>query len=316
MKKLAAGLLVLLLAISMVNTAAAEVRIPAVYIALGDSLAAGQTPESEIDTGYADLIAQELGRNQPVAMFSKDLAFPGFTTGDVLERVKEEEAQELLASANIITLSAGANDLLRLVQANPADGSLQFQRIQTDFALNGARQNISDILKELNDAAPDADIYVMGYYFAYPHARESQKEGIAEQLKILNEILKNESEKADAIFVPVDEAFGEDATSKVPNPDDVHPNIEGYQAMANQFLAQYRTGWSIEDRELPAPNPISFEEIMQGQERQEGNPIEPAEETDETPEQDAAEMEDDSSAGLLPDFKSGYLALRTVLPII
>ncbi|HSJ37972.1 MAG TPA: GDSL-type esterase/lipase family protein [Planococcus sp. (in: firmicutes)] len=316
MKKLAAGLLVLLLAISMVNTAAAEVRIPAVYIALGDSLAAGQTPESQIDTGYADLIAQELGRNQPVAMFSKDLAFPGFTTGDVLERVKEEEAQELLATANIITLSAGANDLLRLVQANPADGSLQFQRIQTDFALNGARQNISDILKELNDAAPDADIYVMGYYFAYPHARESQKEGIAEQLKILNEILKNESEKADAIFVPVDEAFGEDATSKVPNPDDVHPNIEGYQAMANQFLAQYRTGWSIEDRELPAPNPISFEEIMQGQERQEGNPIEPAEETDETPEQDAAEMEDDSSAGLLPDFKSGYLALRTVLPII
>ena len=319
MKKLAAGLLGLLFAISMVDSASAEVRIPAVYIALGDSLAAGQTPESQIDTGYADLIAQELGRNQPIAAFSKDLAFPGFTTGDVLERVKEEETQELLASANIITLSAGANDLLRLVQANPADGSLQFQRIQSDFALNGARQNISEILNELDDAAPDADIYVMGYYFAYPHARESQKEGFAEQLQILNEILKNEAQKVGAIFVSVDGAFGEDATSKVPNPDDVHPNIKGYQAMANQFFEQYQSGWTIDDQELPEPDPVSFEDIMQGQDQQNGNTSEPDEETGETPEtpeQDAEAMDDDSSAHLLPDLKSDYLALRTVLSIV
>ena len=163
MKKSAAILLALFMALSIVNTAAAEVKIPAVYIALGDSLAAGQTPDSQIDSGYADLIAQELGRNQPVALFSKDLAFPGFTTADVLERVNEDEAQELLASANIITLSAGANDLLRLVQANPGDGSLQFQRIQSDFALNKARKNIAAILEALNEAAPNADVYVMGY---------------------------------------------------------------------------------------------------------------------------------------------------------
>lgn len=316
MKRTTAIFLALLLAISIANTATAEVRIPAVYIALGDSLAAGQTPESEIDTGYADLIAQELGRNQPVALFSKDLAFPGFTTADVLERVKEEEAQELLASANIITLSAGANDLLRLVQANPVDGSLQFQRIQSDFALNGARENVNAILNELTIAAPDADIYVMGYYFAYPHARESQKEGIAERLQILNEILKIEAEGAGAIFVSVEEAFGENATSKVPNPGDVHPNFEGYQAMANQFLEQYRTGWKIDDNELPEPNPVSFEEIMQGQDQQEGNNAELDEAAEETPEQDAVESEDDSSARMLPDLKSGYLALRTVLPII
>lgn len=312
MKKTVAGLLVLLLAISLANTAAAAVRIPAVYIALGDSLAAGQTPDSQIDTGYADLIAQELGRNQPVAVFSKDLAFPGFATADVLDRVREDTTKELLASANIITLSAGANDLLRLVQASPADGSLQFQRIQSDFALNQARQNISEILTELTAVAPDADIYVMGYYFAYPHARDSQKEGIAEQLQILNTILENEAQKADAIFVPVDEAFGQDATSKVPNPGDVHPNFEGYQTMANQFFAKYRNGWRVEDREIPAPAPVTFEEILQQQDEQNaGDP-----ETAEPSEPNAAEVEDDSAAMLLPDLKSGYLALRTGLPIL
>lgn len=312
MKKTVAGLLVLLLAISLANTAAAAVRIPAVYIALGDSLAAGQTPDSQIDTGYADLIAQELGRNQPVAVFSKDLAFPGFATADVLDRVREDTTKELLASANIITLSVGANDLLRLVQASPADGSLQFQRIQSDFALNQARQNISEILTELTAVAPDADIYVMGYYFAYPHARDSQKEGIAEQLQILNTILENEAQKADAIFVPVDEAFGQDATSKVPNPGDVHPNFEGYQTMANQFFAKYRNGWRVEDREIPAPAPVTFEEILQQQDEQNaGDP-----ETAGPSEPNAAEVEDDSAAMLLPDLKSGYLALRTVLSIL
>ena len=34
-----------------------------VYIALGDSLAAGQTPNRAIDTGYTDLIAQKLTTN-------------------------------------------------------------------------------------------------------------------------------------------------------------------------------------------------------------------------------------------------------------
>lgn len=316
MKKTAATLLAMTLSISMVNTAAAEVKIPAAYIALGDSLAAGQTPESQIDTGYADLIAEELSRNQPVALFSKDLAFPGFTTADVLERVEEEATQELLASANIITLSAGANDLLRLVQANPADGSLQFLRIQSDFALNKARRNISDILSGLNEAAPNADIYVMGYYFAYPHARESQKEGIAEQVGILNRILKNEAEKAGAIFVSVDEAFGENAVSKVPNPGDVHPNFEGYQAMANEFLAEYRKGWVVEDHELPEPNPVSFEEILQGQEDQESGNSQSDSVSVEPSATDIEESENDQSVQLLPNLKSGYLALRTILPII
>lgn len=246
--------------------AAAEIQLPAAYVALGDSLAAGQTPNSEIDAGYADLIAQELARQQPVAFFSKDLAFPGFTTEDVLERVKSEEAKDLLASANIITLSAGANDLLRLVQADSEQGSLAFPQIQADFALNNARENLDEILAELKKRAPDADVYVMGYYFAYPHARESQKAGTAKQLDLLNVILKQSAEKAGAVFVPVQGAFGNDSVDKVPNAADVHPNFKGYQAMANAFLDSYQKGWKVENRELPKAAPLSFEEITAQQE--------------------------------------------------
>lgn len=106
------------------------------YVAIGDSLAAGQTPYKEIDVGYSDLIAMKLSSIGQLSFYTKELAFPGFTTADVLERIRTEEAQNLLANATLITVSAGgANDLLRLVQVNPnadlsfftASGRLRFK---------------------------------------------------------------------------------------------------------------------------------------------------------------------------------------------
>jgi lysophospholipase L1-like esterase len=214
----------------------AQVFGPISYVALGDSLAAGQTPKREIDTGYSDLIAQEIGRNQPLAFYSKDLAFPGFTTTDVLERVQSNDAKSLLQNANVITISAGANDLLRLIKADAKSGSLTFQQIPADYSLNGVRKNMVTILSELKKIAPKAQVYVVGYYFAYPHARDSQKTGTAQQLDRLNEILAKVAKEADVQFVSVDAAFGDSATGKVPNPADVHPNVEGYRAMANSFF--------------------------------------------------------------------------------
>ncbi|WP_142829859.1 SGNH/GDSL hydrolase family protein [Planococcus soli] len=283
--------------------AQAELQIPAAYIAIGDSLAAGQTPDRQIDAGYADLIAQELSRNQPVAYYSKNLAFPGFTTTDVLESIQSDEAEEVLSSANLITVSAGANDLLRLVQNDSAQGSLVFQQVQVDFALNEARKNMDLILAELAEQSPDATVYVMGYYFAYPHVRESQKNGTAKQLDRLNEILQRSAEKAGAVFVSVDQPFGANAVDKVPNPSDVHPNAAGYQAMANAFFTEYQEGWTVEDLELPPPNPLSFEEIMEAQDQDE---------------QEASESNDAEETAQRPSSGSptGYFALREAMPYL
>lgn len=233
------------------------------YVALGDSLAAGQTPYREIDTGYSDLIAQEISRNQPLAFYSKDLAFPGFTTADVLARVQSKEAKFLLANANVITISAGANDLLRFIQVDEKSGSLSFQQIPADYSLNKARENMIVLLSELKKIAPKAQVYVMGYYFAYPHVRDSQKIGIGIQLNKLNTILALVAKEAGVSFVSVDKAIGQSAKDMLPNPSDVHPNIEGYRAMANSFLSVYSNGSSqVTKFEIPKANPISFEELL------------------------------------------------------
>lgn len=294
-------MLIIMLLISGAASSQAAVQAPVKYVAIGDSLAAGQTPSSEIDAGYADMISMELARHQSVALYTKDLAFPGFTTGDVLDRIKSAEVQDELKEANLITVSAGANDLLKLVSADEADGSLAFAQIQVDFALNGARKNLEKILEELKQRAPGADVYVMGYYFAYPHARESQKEGTALQLDRLNEILETTAEDNDAKFVSVDEEFGDNAIGKIPNPADVHPNLNGYQAMANAFLDVYQQGWKVEDGEVPEANPVSFEEIREAQEEEE-----------EESSEDLAESSAAAHPARLKTF--GFLALREVIP--
>lgn len=279
-----------------INTSA-QVFGPVSYVALGDSLAAGQTPNREIDTGYSDLIAQEIARNQPLAFYSKELAFPGFTSADVLKRVQSKEAKPLLQSANVITISAGANDLLRLIQADERSGSLSFQQIPVDHSLNTVRKNMQTMLSDLKKIAPKAQVYVMGYYFAYPHARNSQKGGTARQLDLLNEILAKVAKDAGAQFVPVDPTFG-DSVEKVPSPDDVHPNVEGYRAMANSFLNVYAKGaMQVMQSEIPIANPLTFEEIMQVQ-------------------SESTVTEDDSAVLPSSFLKVEYLAISEIKPIL
>ncbi len=253
------------------------------YVALGDSLAAGQTPYQQIDAGYSDLIAMKLKQSGQLTAYTKELAFPGFTTADVLERIQSAGAQELLAEATLITVSAGANDLLRLVQANPNAGTLAYSQLQTDYALNIARKNWMAILEELAVRAPQAKVYVMGYYFAYPAVHATQKEGTNAQLVKLNAILQQQAEHAGAVYVDVYDAFGLNAINYLPNHTDVHPNIEGYRQMANAFLQAYSGGHAltIAPAELPKPNPLSFEEILRQQasveaEEQQASPSQPS----------------------------------------
>ena len=51
-----------------------EAKGSEVYIAIGDSLAAGQTPNRAIDAGYTDLIAQELTTNGPASFLFKSIS--------------------------------------------------------------------------------------------------------------------------------------------------------------------------------------------------------------------------------------------------
>ena len=140
MKKWFVAIVILLLPFS---TLSVEARSQEVYIAIGDSLAAGQTPNRAIDAGYADLIAQEVNTFPSACLLFESISFSWIYYCRCLSTVQTDEAKELLKNATLVTISAGANDLLRLVQVNPANGTLSYQQIPADFALNNVRKNIA-----------------------------------------------------------------------------------------------------------------------------------------------------------------------------
>lgn len=242
-----------------------------VYIALGDSIAAGQTPYSEIDAGYTDFIALQLMRHGKLIEFSKELAFPGYRVENVIETVQSEKAEQLLKEATLITVSAGANNLLPLISHNPQQGTLTFSQLNANFALNEVRIQMQELMALIREKAPKANIYVIGYYFPYVSVHEEQQQGAKKALQLLNDILKQESERAGHTFVDVYEAFDEKQASYLPNVRDVHPNQLGYRIIANEMLKYYSgdDSLTLSIEAMPEPNPKTFEEILQLQQNEE-----------------------------------------------
>lgn len=234
------------------------------YIALGDSLAAGQTPYTQIDAGYTDFIALQLKRFGKLASFSKELSFPGYRVEEVMDSIESQQAKRLLEKATLITISAGANNLLPLISHKATAGTLTFNPLSANFALNEVRIQMKELLSQVQNKAPNASVYVMGYYFPYTSVHEEQKNGAANALKKLNAILEQVAHEAGANFVDVYHLFDKKSPQFLPNVADVHPNQQGYRIMANAMLAMYSKSPNLQlaKEDMPLPNPLTFEEIL------------------------------------------------------
>ena len=113
------------------NVHAQEKNEPLHYLALGDSLAAGMNENYEIGYGYADFIALNYIDKEYSVQFNKGFSFPGYTTVNVLEDIQSNVTRSIhdlngpsqteitlhkaIEQADLITLSAGANDVLKHV---------------------------------------------------------------------------------------------------------------------------------------------------------------------------------------------------------
>ncbi|MDP4084149.1 MAG: GDSL-type esterase/lipase family protein [Bacillota bacterium] len=85
------------------------------YVALGDSLSVG-VGSSFFSTGfvqrYRRMAELELEDQMMVHVFAR----PGLLTKDILDEMNEEFVKEAIAEANIITITAGENDLIQAVR--------------------------------------------------------------------------------------------------------------------------------------------------------------------------------------------------------
>lgn len=204
------------------------------YVALGDSLAAGRTPYRLEQDGYVDYLASRFDQSQ----FNVELAnygMSGYRTTHIVNELlnplnpKYTSIRESIRNAELVTIDIGANDLLAKlaeIQQNPA---------VAPSVLTGIGENLYAILREIDSINPDTKVYVMGYYNPFPHYPEEQQTALLPLLDALNQTIQSVAMMNGDIFVPTAKVIEKHEKEYLPNPYDIHLNLEGYQVVAKEF---------------------------------------------------------------------------------
>ncbi|MFC4771347.1 SGNH/GDSL hydrolase family protein [Enterococcus hermanniensis] len=224
------------------------------FVAVGDSLTEGVGDETK-SGGYVPLVANALQQKYELNSVEKDnYGISGERSDQILKRVKKDkDLRNSLASADIITMTVGGNDLFQAFQKHlNAKSAKQF-----DSSIKKYGKYVEDILAEMRELNSAAPIYVVGiynpYYMNFPDitAMQTVVDNWNKQTKNLT------SDTTNCYFVPVNDLLykgiesetsdstkssntsdSSSTTTETKNnvlydEDNFHPNNLGYQLMAN-----------------------------------------------------------------------------------
>ena len=207
-----------------------------VYVALGDSIAAGT---GATDGGYPARVAEELGDIE-----LESLAVPGHTTQDLIDH-QLAPALDLLESRDVglVTLTIGGNDLFQYAAdadcvEDPADEDCPLRR-----GLTQVEQRLDLVLRRLREADGDAVIVVQLYpnlFSGTGHMFERQADTA---FALLNDVIAETARRHDAVLADPRAAFrgrGDELSHLLDPTPDAHPNDAGYEAIAAAFLQALR----------------------------------------------------------------------------
>lgn len=130
-------------------------------VTIGDSFAYGAGDESG-EGGIAGRLDDELHALGITNARTTNLGVNGAQTGDVITRLKHERVRKVLASADAIVLSIGANDLFRSSHSRE-------EILRAPFALaERILDRIQKIVAELHAISPRVRVLLLGGYNPVP----------------------------------------------------------------------------------------------------------------------------------------------------
>jgi lysophospholipase L1-like esterase len=196
-------------------------------LVLGDSLSHGTGDPT--GRGYAADVATSLGRRGPVQ--TVNLAVAGAESSDLRRLVESSNVSSLAASADVILLSIGGNDLSHSVAGVDAPTE----------ALSGiaaarlrVAENLRAILASLRAANPSAPIRVLGLYQPFTGAGRDARIGESIVLSWSNLVAEISLGYGNVTVVSVFDLFAGRPDRLAT--DRFHPNRDGYRAIADRVL--------------------------------------------------------------------------------
>lgn len=205
------------------------------YIALGDSLAEGMNPYGEVGYSYTDYFADYLNKNNKLSFYTKKHTKSGYTTTDV---IKELEINNLLKKdlreSDLVTISIGANDFLNSINIK----NLNINEIlKLKDKVIPILPNIDNCIKEIRKYAKE-DIIIIGYYNPIPFFFNTSGSDLDTLFAYIDNEYQKIANKYDCIYISLYQLFKSDS-SLLPNPADIHPNLEGYEKISEMIIENY-----------------------------------------------------------------------------
>jgi lysophospholipase L1-like esterase len=232
------------------------------YIALGDSLSAGNGASDRSTTAFVPLVHQALGANVDLL----NLGVPGHTSQDLIvgqldravSEIQKRKADSVPSNdVVVVTLEIGGNNLLDLFFDLVLPGTCPNVEagLKNDRCVSALRSKLNEyepdlklILQRLHEADPNLPIFLMTLYNPFSGKGQALDRLIELALEGepgspfpegLHDIIRAQAKESGAHLADVYPHF-EGKGNEYMASDLIHPNDKGYRVMADAVIASMR----------------------------------------------------------------------------
>ncbi|WP_245696903.1 SGNH/GDSL hydrolase family protein [Bhargavaea beijingensis] len=202
-----------------------------VLVGLGDSLTQGVGDERKRE-GYVGRLAVRMEEWKGVKNVEvRNLAKRGRRSDQLEEQLSDPRVREAIAEADILTLTIGGNDLMKVIKKD----LFNLDAKAFEGKLGPFMDRLSTSLFQIRRANPDAVLIILGLYNPLTVVTE-EKSDFDRILSEWNSVLEDAA-VADgrACFVSVDDLFVSNR-DLVYHTDFFHPNSKGYSRMTDRII--------------------------------------------------------------------------------
>lgn len=199
------------------------------YVALGDSLTVG-VGASFLTPGFVGRYVRLTEKKLDRRIFTDILAKSGIETSGVLDIVRSESLHRKITRANIITISAGGNDLIQASKDFIESGD-QAEIAQSVKECHSNMMKIMAMIHELKkDCGVPFIIYLLNLYNPLSQVALADK-----WVRLFNRHLSSFDNNKTIRVVDIYTVF-KGRQEELLSRDRIHPNNLGYQEIANTLV--------------------------------------------------------------------------------
>ncbi|HJF32583.1 MAG TPA: GDSL-type esterase/lipase family protein [Sporosarcina psychrophila] len=204
-------------------------------IGLGDSLTQGVGDELKKEGYFGRVTGRMIEWKGVKDVDADNLAKRGRRSDQLIEKLGDFEIQTSVKNADLIFLTIGGNDIMKVVKAN-------LFNLKTEpfyLELGKFESRLDELFTIIRDLNGDAIIIVAGLYNPFSIVTDESNE-FEEIITDWNEAIEvRATMDGKSCFIPVIDLFDSN-TDMVYHTDFFHPNAKGYDAMSGRYLEKLK----------------------------------------------------------------------------